>query len=533
MLIAQHIGYTHPDKSILFSDLNFSLASGSKVALIGHNGSGKSTVLRLISNELALTTGQITTESSPFSVPQLLGQYNHLTVAAIFGVEKQLRAYYAILDGDATEENLLLLDDDWTLEERCLNALTHWDLGHLGLFSLLENCSGGEKTKIFLAAMSFQKPSFILLDEPSNHLDSSSRAKLAQFIKSTACTLLLVSHDRQLLDLMDETWVLSATGMAIFGGNYSFYAEQQSLADAALEQSIQHGEKALRKAKEKERATLVRQQKQDARGKKKQEKAGVARIMMNTMRNSAEKSTSKTQAVHHDKVNGMSRTLKELRMARPDSSKMRFGFANSALHRGKILVDAQAINIQFDAHDLWPAPLSLQIKSGDRIVLKGENGSGKTTFIQLLLGNLHAYTGSIARQLIHALYIDQDYSLLESNLTVYEQAQSTNDANIEEHQVKTRLDQFLFAQESWSKKVDVLSGGEKMRLALCCLTLKNTTAELLILDEPTNNLDIQSLEILTRAVAEFPGTLLVVSHDQTFIEEIGMESEFSLSKNDR
>lgn len=528
MLIAENISYTHPDRTVLFTNLNFSIAPRTKVALVGNNGSGKSTILRLVANELALSSGRIAVESKPYYVPQLLGQHNHRSIAAVLGVEKKLQAYYRILDGKATVEDLTLLDDDWGIEERCVKALDYWGLQQVDLFDPIENHSGGEKTKIFLAGIQIQQPRFILLDEPSNHLDSASRQQLYHFVKSTSSTLFVVSHDRQLLDLMNQTLALTASGIASFGGNYSFYAEQQDLSFTALEQSIQHKEKELRKAKEREKETLERQQRLDSRGKKKQEQAGVSRIMINTLRNSAEKSTSKTQAVHSGKIDGIRNELSELRMTRQDTSKIRFGFADSALHRGKVLLDAQHINVQYNNVDMWPSALSVQIRSGDRILLKGGNGTGKTTLIHLLLGSTLPDHGRVLRQIAHATYIDQDYSLLDDSLTIYEQAQSANNANIEEHQVNMRLDQFLFSKDSWSKKIDVLSGGEKMRLALCCLTLENTTPELIVLDEPTNNLDIQSVEILTRAVSEYQGTLIVVSHDQTFTQEIDINREIIL-----
>jgi ATPase subunit of ABC transporter with duplicated ATPase domains len=182
----------------------------------------------------------------------------------------------------------------------------------------------------------------------------------------------------------------------------------------------------LRKAAEKEREVLTRQQKLDNRGKKKQEKAGVARIMMNTLRNKAENSRAKLKGVHAEKINALSDTLRSLRAELPDIDKMKFGFDPSALHKGKVLLRASNINFAYNTQLLWKDDLSFQVISGERIALKGSNGSGKTTLIKLILGHLEPQTGKIYRAENKAVYIDQDYSFIHHDLNVYEQAQQFN-----------------------------------------------------------------------------------------------------------
>lgn len=284
----------------------------------------------------------------------------------------------------------------------------------------------------------------------------------------------------------------------------------------------------MRKAKEKERETLERQQKLDSRGKGKQEKSGVARIMMNTLRNNAEKSTSRMKGVHADRIGGIKEELNELRSALPEINKMKFGFDHSTLHKGKILIKADEINFSYNDHALWKHNLTFGIKSGERLALKGVNGSGKTTLIQLILGKLEPQTGSIYRADNKAVYIDQDYSLIDEQLKIYEQVQEFNVSVLLEHELKTRLNRFLFTKDDWDKTCSALSGGEKMRLILCCLTISNQSPDMIILDEPTNNLDIQNIEILTAAITEYQGTLIVVSHDETFLENINIEHTIQL-----
>ena len=528
MLTLQNISYKHNNSDLLFDNISFTVNNHEKIALIGNNGVGKSTLLKIIAGELQPSAGDLRISCDPYYIPQIFGQYNHFTIAEALRVDYKLKAFKEILDGNVTEENLAILNDDWTIEERCANALKYWQLSDLDLTEKIENLSCGQKTKVFLAGILIHEPELVLLDEPSNHLDKATRELLYNFISSTKSSLIIVSHDRKLLNLLNTVYELSKRGITIYGGNYDFYAEQKQIENNALNQDLQSKEKALRKAKEKERETSERQQKLDARGKKKQEKSGVARIMMNTLRNNAENSSSKLKSVHVEKIDGISKELRELRSSLPDIDQMKFGFDNSVLHKGKVLFKANEINFSYKEQLLWKKDLNLEITSGERIALNGQNGSGKTTLIKIILGKLIPKSGTVYIAENKSVYIDQDYSLIDNELKVYDQAQQFNSSGLEEHDIKMRLNRFLFHKEYWDKPCSALSGGEKMRLMLCCLTINNESPDIIILDEPTNNLDIQNVEILTAAINEYQGTLIVVSHDESFLEQINIQKSISL-----
>ncbi|MGV3541150.1 MAG: ribosomal protection-like ABC-F family protein [Rufibacter sp.] len=528
MLTLQQLSYIHPNKDLLFTEINLTVSAQEKIALIGNNGVGKSTLLKIISGELQYSDGQLKVDSEPYYVPQIFGQYNDLSIAQALQIEDKLNALKEILSGNTSEENFNLLNDDWTIEDRCREALNYWQLDDFDLSQKMETLSGGQKTKVFLAGISIHEPELVLFDEPSNHLDVSGRQLLYDFIQSTKITLIVVSHDRKLLNFLDTVCEISKYGIKVYGGNYDFYKEQKQIENNALSHDIQSKEKTLRKAKEKERETLERQQKLDSRGKGKQEKSGVARIMMNTLRNNAENSTSKIKSVHAEKIGGISQELQELRSSVPDIDKMKFGFDNSVLHKGKVLFTAMNINFAYTTQLLWNDNLNFQITSGERIALQGTNGSGKTTLIKIILGDTEPQAGTIYRADNKSVYIDQDYSLLNNKLKVYEQAQLFNTSALQEHEIKIRLNRFLFGKEDWGKSCSSLSGGERMRLMLCCLTINNQSPDTIILDEPTNNLDIQNIQILTAAINEYQGTLIVISHDETFLEQINIERTIAL-----
>ncbi len=529
MLNLQGVSFTHPNGDQLFSSLNLVVNNHEKIALIGNNGTGKSTLLRIISGSLPASHGLVRIDTKPYLVPQLTGQFKLLTVAQALGISDKLEALQSILEGQVTLENMAVLNDDWNIEERCKEAFSYWDLTGVSLSQNMGALSGGQKTKVFLAGIQVHRPGLVLMDEPSNHLDLDSRLILNRYITSTNDTLVIVSHDRTLLNLVNEVAELNADGIRVYGGNFDFYLEQKMIAETSASEELKAMEKALRKAKETERESVERQQKLDARGKRKQEKAGLPTISMNTFRNNAERSSSRIKQIHEQKVKGLSQNLQDLRNELPMMDQMKVGFQDAQLHRGKVLVNAEAINHRFNDRWLWREPLNLQLNSGDRVAIAGANGTGKTTLIKLLLGDLEPTEGRIERATFDAIYLDQDYSITNNDLSVYEQAERFNPGLLQDHEIRLRLHRFLFEKADWDKPCSMLSGGEKMRLTLCCLSIGNKSPDLIVLDEPTNNLDIQNIRILKQAITEYKGTLVVVSHDDLLLKEINLDREIVLS----
>jgi ATPase subunit of ABC transporter with duplicated ATPase domains len=260
MLTLQNITYQHPDKEILFEKLNFIVNKGEKIAIVGNNGSGKSTLLKLISGLLIPAVGDIRTEGSVYYLPQILEQFDTQNIASALGVQKKLSGLREILEGIVTEENMTVLDDDWDLEERIKQAMESWGLLDFTAEESMNRLSGGQKTKVLIAGIEIHQPDIILMDEPTNHLDRKSREQLYKFIENTNKTLLVVSHDRTLLNLLPKTAELNRKEIVLYGGNYDFYKEQKQIQQNALQNSIKNTENALKKAKATERETLERQQ---------------------------------------------------------------------------------------------------------------------------------------------------------------------------------------------------------------------------------------------------------------------------------
>lgn len=523
------VDYIHSDNEVLFQNIRFSLNHQQKAALIGYNGSGKSTLLRMIAGEQVPSGGEIYCSSTPYYVPQHFGQYNHLTIAQALQIDKKLQALHAILNGDTSDENFTQLADDWNIEERSIASLTTWGLGDFELNRPMQTLSGGEKTKVFLAGIHVHEPAIILMDEPTNHLDQTNRQQLYDLIESTRATLLVVSHDIALLQQLPLTFELSKNKVEAYGGNYDFYKEQKELQLNALKVSLNEKEKTLRMARKTAHETAERKQREDARGKKRGEQKGIARIMMGNLKDKAEKSAAKLDDTHSDKINDLKDEIKQLQNRLPDQQLMKLNINPSALHTGKILVSAREINFSY-TDKLWNQPLTFEIRSGDRWSICGRNGSGKTTLIKMITRQIPPQQGNLTIADFKYIYIDQDYSIIQPELTLLAQIEQFNTAHLQDHELKTLLNRFLFPYTAWEKRCSCLSGGEKMRLVLCSLLVGNQAPDMILLDEPTNNLDIQSTDMLSSVIKNYQGTVVAISHDLHFLKRINVEKRIEISE---
>lgn len=524
----QQLFYKHNDGEVLFGPIDFTLNSGQKAGLTGDNGSGKSTLLQIISQHKEATGGGVTLSSPVYYVPQHFGQYDRQNITQALRIDRKINALHAILQGNATEEMFATLSDDWNIEKRALAALQAWDLKKIGLDHPLQHLSGGEKTKVFLAGIDLHTPKIILMDEPSNHMDMSGRNKLYACIRSSNAAMLIVSHDRHLLNLLPGIYELSKREIKYYNGNFESYKSQKKLETNALYARMDEKEKELRTARKTARETIERKQKHEVRGEKSNKKKGIGKMAMHTLKDKAEKSSTKLQHTHTEKIESIASDLVGIRKELPLENTMKVDFKGTFLHDGKILVNAQKINYRFGTRPLWKEPLSFQIRSGERICIEGLNGSGKTTLLNLISGILSPTEGKMITSGFSHVYLDQEYSIIDNRLSVFEQLEQFNRI-WKEHEIKTILNRFLFPYGTWNKPCGNLSGGEKMKLSLCSLMVGTNTPDLFILDEPTNNIDIRNMEILTSVVNDFKGTLLVVSHDRYFMQQIKITRNIRLS----
>ena len=530
-LQVQGLLYIHPNKDILFQNVSFSVSSGDKRAIIGNNGIGKSTLLKIMAGRLAPSAGTVLCDDRLYLVPQHFGQYNGQTVADALGLSEKLQALYAILGGRGTENDFAVLNDEWNLEEQISAAFTKWGIDYITPDMSMASLSGGEKTKVFLAGIEVFKPDMILMDEPTNHLDMKGRAQLYDFVQKTNSAIVIVSHDRALLNLMPGIFEMSSTGMQFYPMNYSQYKETVDAEYAAKVASFQNEQKELKKAEKLAQKTMERQQKHASRGEKHSAGQCIARIFMGNRRDSSEAATSHLNKVQQEKLQRMSQEVHEIRASISDDKSVKINISNSEMHGRKRLIEADGLTYRYEGRNvLWQDdPLSFSISSGERIWLQGDNGTGKTTLLKLISGTIQPTTGKIwRRDSLNILYLDQEYSCIDNDMTVYGLLESCNSKK-PEHELKMLLNRFMFTAQTWDKKCVCLSGGERMKLALCCLLIAEKAPDIIIADEPTNNIDISCMDILADTLKNYVGTLLIVSHDEQFIHDIGIKRIISIS----
>lgn len=527
-IIVSDISYHYFNRPTLFESVSFSVSPGGKVSLIGNNGTGKSTLLKMLAGELTPSSGNIRVSASPYYIPQQIDFKEH-TLAETLGVSEKIKALQAIYGGSVDQGHYDTLNDDWDIEDRCRVALTHWGLLNLPIDLPILQLSGGEKTKVLLAGLTVHNPDVVLLDEPTNHLDYAARKKLYEYISQTKATVIIVSHDITLLNLLEETFELTPKGIKLYGGNYDFYWSQKETENRALEQQIDAGQTALRIARKRAQEIRERQERRASHGERSKQKGGLARIVLNARRNLSENSSAKLKEKHSGIINDTQQRLSALKGKQQRNSELKINFEDAKLHDGKVLIAAENLNFGYTENKyLWPSPLDTEVRSGERIHILGDNGSGKTTLIKLLLGELSPTQGHVSRADFSYIYLDQEYARVNKKLTVLELAEQHNENNLSDHEIKLRLNRALFPQETWDKNCQALSGGERMRLYLCCLMISNHVPDIFILDEPTNNLDVSSLSILAHTIKKYRGTVLVISHDAYFINEIGVTKSIQL-----
>lgn len=526
----QGLSYIHPNKDILFQNISFSVSSGEKCAIVGDNGIGKSTLLSIIAGNTAAAIGSVSCDTTPYMIPQHFGQFNDRTVAEALGVADKLKALSSILAGNASIDDFTILNDEWDIQERLQKAFAKWEINHVTPDMLMRNLSGGEKTKVFLAGLNIYNPSIVLMDEPTNHLDTRGRALLNEFVCRTNHTLIIVSHDRALLNMLSSIYELSSTGMQFYPMNYNDYKETVDAENAAIEARLQNQQKELAKAEKSAQKAMERQQKHASRGEKQSSKKCLARIAKGSLRDKSESSTSRLKKIHQEKVQAMRQEVRDIQTSITQHSAMQVVIDNSKLSANKRLLEMVNVTHQYPSQDImWQhSPLNLSICSGERIWLQGDNGCGKSTLLKLITGELQPSDGEVQRHIpINVLYLDQEYSFLNNNLTVYEQLESCNGKKTE-HELKMLLNRFLFPASTWDKKCNNLSGGERMKLSLCCLLVCEKAPDMIIADEPTNNIDISSMEILAATLKNYSGTLLIVSHDEQFVQDVGITRIISI-----
>jgi ATPase subunit of ABC transporter with duplicated ATPase domains len=521
-----------PDGGRVFASLTFAFDM-VRTGLVGPNGIGKTTLLDVLAGRRAPSGGRVTRAGRIAYLPQTAGFGREASVAEVLGLAAELAAYERIARGEGSADDLACLDDRWDLSERVARALERLGVGDLVPSRRLATLSDGEVTRVRLAGLLLHEPDFLLLDEPTNHLDRAARAFVHDLVGGWRKGLIVVSHDRRLLARVDRIVEMGPAGLREYGGDFEFYREQRRIERAAAAQALVGAEQRLEQARAAAQRTRERQERRQAAAGRKTFKRSLPPIVAGNWKRHAENTAARLKGRHEDKVEQLQQEVEAARRNLPEEHQITIDLEHSRVPAQKRIVELEAVNYQYPgaAGPLWPAPLSLDVIGPERISLAGPNGSGKSTLIDLIAGRKMPTAGRVRVGASRVALLDQKVGVLDAEATVLDNLRRMAPRRLE-HELRILLGRFLFHHDAALKPAAVLSGGERLRAGLACLLGADQAPELLIADEPTNNLDLASLEELTSALRAFRGTLIVVSHDATFLDDIGIEREITLDRRE-
>jgi ATPase subunit of ABC transporter with duplicated ATPase domains len=527
-LAAVDLAYRHPDASILFSSLCFSFGA-VRTGLVGANGVGKSTLLELLAGLRSASAGSITRPGPIAYLPQTVRLEACATVADVIGFADELSALDRVLRGEGTSLDSELLENLWDLPEIVSVTFARLGLPPLSPQRPASSLSGGELTRVRLAGLLLRRPEFLLMDEPTNHLDTSAREFVYELVASWKKGMVVVSHDRRLLSEVDQICELHSSGVKFYGGNYGFYREQRELEKAAAEHALLAATLKLKEAQQAAREALQRQSRRSAAGHKKFVKRGIAPVVAGGLKRKAENTSGRLKARHEARVASAKQVVDAARRSTPLEHQITIDLERAEIPAHKRMVELQEVNYRypFATSPLWPEPLNLEIMGPERLWLKGANGSGKSSLLDLIGGRRMASTGVVRTGSNRIALLDQQASLLDESMTLFGNLKRMAPLR-PEHELRILLGRFLFEKETVFKPVPALSGGERVRAGLACLLGADQAPQILMVDEPTNNLDLMSIDELVSALRDYRGVLIIVSHDQTVVEEIGIDRVFEL-----
>ncbi|MFZ3554324.1 ribosomal protection-like ABC-F family protein [Streptomyces sp. BH055] len=527
-VVCSNLSFSWPDDTPVFDGLSFSVPSG-RTGLVAPNGAGKSTLLKLIAGELKPTGGSVTVHGVLGHLPQNLPLTGSLTVAEVLGVAEIVRAIDAVESGDVAEEHFTVIGDDWDIEERTRAELDSLGLGALTLDRRLDTLSGGQIVSLGLAAQLLRRPDVLLLDEPTNNLDLDARHRLYDVLERWNGCLLLVSHDRALLDRMERIAELHHGDLRWYGGNFTAYEEAVSAEQDVAEKNVRNAEQEVKREKREMQQARERAERRASNAARNLKSAGLPKIFAGTMKRGAQESAGRAGQTHAARVGDAKARLDEAERAVRDDPRLVLDLPDTKVPAGRTLVLAEHAQVRRGEQDLFAAGgVDFAVRGPERIALTGPNGAGKTTLLRLVNGDLQPSGGSVKRADGRIAYLSQRLDLLDPERTVAENFAAFAPARPEAERMNL-LARFLFRGPRAHLPVGVLSGGELLRATLACVLCAEPAPQLLLLDEPTNNLDLVGVGQLESALASYEGAFMVVSHDERFLARIGVQRGLRLA----
>ncbi|MBF6076538.1 ABC-F family ATP-binding cassette domain-containing protein [Nocardia beijingensis] len=526
-IICSDLSFSWPDDTPVFDGLSFSVPGG-RTGLVAPNGAGKSTLLRLIAGDLRPSGGGVSVQGALGYLPQNLPLTGDLTVAEVLGIAPILAALDAVESGDTSEEHFATIGSDWDIEERTRAQLARLGLDHLSPDRRLHTLSGGQIVSLGLAAQLLRRPEVLLLDEPTNNLDADARHRLYDLLADWNGCLLLVSHDRALLERMDRIAELDRGEIRFHGGNFTAYEAAVRAEREVAEKNIRNAEQELEREKRELQQARERAARRASNATRNLGNAGLPKIFAGTMKRNAQESAGKASETHSARVGAAKNRLDQAERALREEQRIVVELPGTEVPSGRTVFAGERIDFQYEQRPILTG-VDLIIRGPERIAVTGPNGVGKSTLLRLIHGDLAPQGGQITRAEGRVAYLSQRLDLLDPARTVAENL-AVFAQNMPESRRRNLLARFLFRGSRVDLPVGVLSGGERLRATLACVLFAEPAPQLLLLDEPTNNLDLISVGQLESALNAYRGAFVVVSHDERFLAEVGVRRWLRLSE---
>lgn len=507
------------DGRVLFSDLHERLDL-RPTALVGRNGVGKSVLAQLLAGRLAPTVGRIVRSGPVYYLPQQVAPAAGETVGDLAGVGPTLAALSRIEAGRCDPRDFECVGERWNLRAELDEALAGQGMPGFDPDTPATCLSGGQAMRVALAGAWLSSADFLVLDEPGNHLDLGARRRLLERLRQWRRGLLLVSHDRALLRAMSRIVELSPTGLRSYGGGYDEYMECRERDVAAAQRELDHARAERARRQREQVAQLEREQRRQSRGQRERREANQAMILLDRQQQRSERSAGLRALQRQQAGEEADRQVREAaaRVVEDAPVLMLAPLPAAAVQRRVAVLEEVELPFVPEA----TRRLSLSVSGTQRIGLIGDNGCGKSTLLRVLAGTQAPLAGTCKVGVPVAL-LDQRLSLLPPGSTALERLRQAAPAT-DESTLRTRLAQLGLDATRIAVPAGSLSGGERLKAALACVLYATEPAQLLLLDEPDNHLDLASKEALERMLCAYPGALLVVSHDEAFLDRLGLDT---------
>lgn len=530
-VVLNDLTFTWPDGEIAVDGLSGAFGRG-RTGLVGANGAGKSTLLRLIAGRLKPTRGTVGVTGTVDYLPQHLTLEADASLADLLGVRAVVDAVRAVSAGDVSPALFETIGaDGWDIEERTAAALAAAGLPP-ELDRRVGELSGGEAMLAGVVGVRLRGASVALLDEPTNNLDGDACEQLHRLVRDWRGALIVVSHDTELLELMDDTAELRGGALTVFGGPFSAYRAWVEEQQAAARQALATAKQRLRVEKRDRIRAEMKVARSAADGRKKRASGDFGKAMFDGLKNSGEKSAAKIRGMHVGREVEARAAVDAADLLVRDDDRISVDLPDPGVARGRRI----AVLRGSDGREFV-------VQGPERVALTGGNGVGKTTVIERAFGARANARGPALAEAAAArraaelefvaervAYLPQRIDVLDDDATVLDSVAAAAPA-VPPGELRNRLARFLIRGDASARPVSSLSGGERFRVALARLLLADPPAQLLVLDEPTNNLDLDSIDRLVEALAAYRGALLVVSHDRGFLARLGLDVELRLERD--